>query len=267
MLPSYSIKYLYALALAEGEGMGTAYEYYAKRLLLNRWLSELPRPGSILIAGLPERYGASLDFILLAMDLDAQITVVDDRPDALRHLNAAIETLSRNPGAPQLTTLSNLSVVELGTIDTFGTKFDLALTSEVLQRLDPARRQAFLSGLVSVAHSVALFSPNAGNGAHTTISGLASIHLDELRILIERATTHDAIKSAGAKREYVVGYVDMPPFPPGITRSEAQRVQASQGWFESAAMWGLARYARLEKYLPKGLRSRQAHIVYALVAA
>ena len=29
MLAHYTIKDLYALALAEGEGMGTAYEYYA----------------------------------------------------------------------------------------------------------------------------------------------------------------------------------------------------------------------------------------------
>ncbi len=66
MLPTHSIKALYALALAEGEGMGTAYEYYAKRLILGRWLAERPRPASILIAGLPQKYGASLDLLLLA---------------------------------------------------------------------------------------------------------------------------------------------------------------------------------------------------------
>ena len=38
VLQKRSIKSLYPLALAEGEGVGTAYEYFAKRLILGRWL-------------------------------------------------------------------------------------------------------------------------------------------------------------------------------------------------------------------------------------
>ena len=39
MLPTNAtVKSLYPLALAEGEGVGTAYEYLAKRLTLSRWL-------------------------------------------------------------------------------------------------------------------------------------------------------------------------------------------------------------------------------------
>ena len=91
MLAHYTIKDLYALALAEGEGMGTAYEYYAKRLALGRWLKARPRPASILVAGLPEKYGASLDFLLLAGELGAAVTVVDDRPAALDRLRGALD--------------------------------------------------------------------------------------------------------------------------------------------------------------------------------
>jgi hypothetical protein len=83
MLANYSIKDLYALALAEGEGMGTAYKYYVKRLILRRFLDGRLQPRSILIAGLPEKYGASLDFVLLGSELGATITVVDDRPWAI----------------------------------------------------------------------------------------------------------------------------------------------------------------------------------------
>ena len=36
----HSIKTLYPLALAEGEGVGTAYEYFTKRLHLVRWLKQ-----------------------------------------------------------------------------------------------------------------------------------------------------------------------------------------------------------------------------------
>jgi hypothetical protein len=83
MLGNYSVKDLYTLALAEGEGMGTAYEYYVKRMALRRFLDGRPRPDSILIAGLPEKYGASLDFVLLGSELGAAAAVVDDRPWAI----------------------------------------------------------------------------------------------------------------------------------------------------------------------------------------
>jgi hypothetical protein len=57
----------------------------------------------------------------------------------------------------------------------------------------------------------------------------------------------------------------MPPFPPGIIRSNEQRVQATSGKLEGLAMWGLGYYARAERWLPTAMRRRQAHIVYALV--
>jgi len=83
-LPRRSISSLYPLALAEGEGLGTAYEYYAKRLVLAQWLAGLPLPRRLLIAGLPEKYGSSLDFFLLAQDLAAtEVVVIEDRPAAL----------------------------------------------------------------------------------------------------------------------------------------------------------------------------------------
>ena len=80
-LPTHSIKELYTYALAEGEGVGTAYEYFAKRLVLNRWLSSLSIPKRILIAGLPEKYGCSFDFWLLAKEWQAELVIVDERED------------------------------------------------------------------------------------------------------------------------------------------------------------------------------------------
>jgi hypothetical protein len=75
------------LALAEGEGVGTAYEYFAKRLALGRWLKQVGRPVRMLVAGLPQKYGSSLDFLLLAEELGAEVTVVDERPSALQNCN------------------------------------------------------------------------------------------------------------------------------------------------------------------------------------
>jgi hypothetical protein len=91
MLKSISIKSLYALALAEGEGVGTAYEYYAKRLTLARWLKQVGRPVRMLVAGLPQKYGSSLDFLLLAEELGVAVTVVDERPFALDKLQSSLE--------------------------------------------------------------------------------------------------------------------------------------------------------------------------------
>lgn len=269
MLHPYSLKSLYPLALAEGEGMGTAYEYYAKRLVLGRWLAGRPRPATMLIAGLPEKYGASLDFLLLAGELGAAVTVVDDRPAALERLNDALAALAGSalplawPGARIL--------VDLPALDALNGRFDLAVSSEVLQRLFPAERPIYVSRLQERASALALFTPNADNPAHTGRSGLKGMRLDELRTLVEdgRPQTVDHSRSGGGpssvvRRRSSVGYIDMPPFPPGITRSETQREQATQGAFEGLVMSGLRFYAHGERYLPGALRRRQSHIVYAL---
>ena len=68
----------------------------------------------------------------------------------------------------------------------------------------------------------------------------------------------------GRPSAVVSGYIDMPPFPPGITRSDEQREQATQGAFEAVVMGGLRVYAHGERLLPGALRRRQSHIVYAL---
>ena len=56
----------------------------------------------------------------------------------------------------------------------------------------------------------------------------------------------------------------MPAFPPGTTRGDAQRGQATQGRFEALVMWGLGVYVHSERYLPGVVRRRQSHIVYGL---
>ncbi|HEX6383064.1 MAG TPA: hypothetical protein VF177_00200, partial [Anaerolineae bacterium] len=90
MIPIHSIKSLYTLALAEGEGVGTAYEYYAKRLVLSPWLRQVRRPQRVLVAGLPQKYGASLDFLLLAAEVGAAVVVIDERPPAVAKFQRAL---------------------------------------------------------------------------------------------------------------------------------------------------------------------------------
>lgn len=262
MIKSHSILDLYPLALAEGEGVGTAYEYYTKRLLLSSWLGGQPAPKRILVAGLPQKYGASLDFLLLAQELGGWLTIVDDRPAALARLRQAMATCQGNDlllaAQPQL-----LLTGDLATLSELAPPFDLALSSEVLQRLAPREQAGYVSRLLTLAPQVALFAPNGDNNAHVQHSGLAGVPLEELELRagegLERGRNTAVVTSLRT------GHVDMPPFPPGITRSESERAQAATGKLEAAAMWGLGIYAHLEQHLPAPWRISRSHIVYAFI--
>lgn len=260
MLLPYSIKDLYPLALAEGEGMGTAYEYYVKRKALGRFLAGRPPPRSILIAGLPEKYGASLDFLLLAGEMGAAVTVIDERPAALARLKDSIKSLADLPGSPPIAQPQATLLGDLNTLSAVRGGFELALSSETLQRLSPDGRLTYISRLKQMSPILAVFCPNAGNEAHNTHSGLGGLHLDEMRQLTMGVESPTTISAA------VSGYIDMPPFPPGITRTAEQRDDATSGRFEAFVMWGLGLYSRTERLLPAGLQRRNSHIVYGFVA-
>ncbi len=249
-----SIKALYVLALAEGEGVGTAYEYYAKRLALLPWLAKDDSPRTMLVAGLPEKYGSSLDFLLLGAEMGSQITVVDDRPNALRKLSDALDALKSQRYAPALRPQLCLTS-DLSAIAELNGRFDLVVSSEVLQRLDAGQRQAYVRRTRQLAARVALFMPNADNDAHVGLSGLNGLHLEELQMLVEQNTPSPARTN----------YIDMPPFPPGISRTSDQREEATSGKVEAFAMWGLGIYAQLEKWIPESIRRKWAHIVFAFL--
>ncbi len=260
MLQDYTIKDLYALALAEGEGVGTAYEYYVKRLALRPWLAGQKRPSSILIAGLPEKYGASLDFLLLAAELDTAVTVLDDRPAVLERARQALAAAQAH-GWLQAVWPDFVLVEHMAAFEKINAHYDLVLSSELLQRLSPEERLFYVKRICEVGTAVALFTPNAGNPAHTNLSGLSGLYLHELSALVQHALAARYPQKMFASH---FGVIDMPPFPPGITRSDEQREQATSGRFEAIVMWGLAYYARAEKFLSGPIRRRQSHIVYAL---
>ena len=243
-----SIRGFYPLALAEGEGVGTAYEYFAKRLVLTPFLARAGCLDRVLIAGLPEKYGASLDFLLLAAGSGARVLVMDDRPEALA---AARRALAKAQDAGLLRGIDpDYRVGDLAE-PALDERFDLALSCEVLQRLSESQRQSYWGRLRDGARAVALFAPNGDNPAHTALSGLNGLTLAQVAALVADAP--------GAR----CGYIDMPPFPPGITRSEEQRARASSGRFEALAMTGLALYARAERLFPTSMRRRNSHIVFA----
>ncbi|MCL4263020.1 MAG: hypothetical protein KJ069_07380 [Anaerolineae bacterium] len=253
-LPKTSIKSLYALALAEGEGVGTAYEYFAKRLVLRPWLPTIPPVKRLLITGLPEKYGSSLDYLLLAEGLGATAVIADDRPAALEKFQASWDR-ARQVGwltavQPELILVQNMA--EMAGLSG---PFDLAISNEVIQRLPAADRPAYVQRQGEITTAVALFCPNAANPDHAAHSGLSTLELSELLTL---SPAHLVTRS---------GYIDMPPFPTGVSRSAEQRTQAESGAFEGLVMWGLGYFARLERWLPTAVRRQKSHIIYNLMSS
>ncbi len=245
-----TVRSLYPYALAEGEGVGTAYEYVAKSAFMRPLAEELTRPHGrpprLLVAGLPEKYGSSLDFAILAHVLDADLLVVDDRPAAIERAEKVVRGLQAGGrltglrvqyrSVPTLADLAGLTDVE---------PHDAVLSCEVLQRVGHGARGAFADGLRSLSPRGALFVPNSENGSHLKISGLGGLTGPDLAALFPGA---------------VCDYVHMPPFPPGITRSADQRSRASTGMLEALAMRGLDSYCRAESIVPAIVKRRVAHI-------
>lgn len=250
MMRTYSVGELYPLAMAEGEGVGTAYEYLTKRLALAKWLRAGAAPERMLIAGLPEKYGSSLDFALVAHEYDAELLVVDERPEALARFGASLAKAQAQGYLSGLKWQGQLEKdLGRGVIKARG--FELALSSEVLQRVETAERQAYVTTMRETAGRAAIFCPNGDNQAHVGRSGLVGVTLEALTAL--------TVGWAGNK-----GFIDMPPFPPGLTRSDEQREQAATGRLEALVMSGLGIYARMERLVPGGIRRSQSHIVFAL---
>jgi len=250
----HDIKSLYAINLVEGEGVGTAYEYCAKFRKLEKFINSIEKPKKILIAGLPEKYGLSMDFFLLGQILKAETVVVDERPEVLARAQSVLSTLKEK----QLIDAKMVVFEKVENLTSFKDegimkgKFDLALSSEVYQRLDGGQ-QAYIDNLRIKADNLAIFVPNQGNSSHAELSGLKSVYLEGL------------LKHFGECANmsiYDAGYLDMPPFPPGLSRSQEKRQQASENRLEGFLMKILGLYCYFEKFFPGFVKKKIAHITY-----
>lgn len=253
MLPPVSLQLLYPLALAEGEGIGVAYDYFVRRRLLAQWLKTRPRPRRLLIAGLPERYGFSLDFFLLAQEWSAELVVLDERPRRLEKSAKAFAAAQRQGYFHNLTP-TYLPVSDLIQLPELTGTFDLILSSEVLQRIPPEWLPRYWQNLWQRSTSIALFAPNADNPSHPTYSDLQGVYLNDMYTFALMA----------AECPIKIGYMDIPPFPPGVSRSPSQREQLQVGRVSWLAMTFLEGYARLEPYFSQRWSRGRAHNVYTL---
>jgi len=237
--------------------MGTAYEYSAKLKLLQRFLTSVGSPRRILIGGLPEAYGVGLDLALLAALQDCHVVVADDRPDELGTFAAALESPPLSRWVPR----DRFEVRRLGTLTspTVGAdpRYDLWVTTSAIQRLKGKGLGGYLAQVRECASHAVLLAPNKDNRAHLTLTKMDGFHLPELVALCRDADL--VVEGAG--------YVDLPPFPPGIKRSEAAKQKAAHSGIERFAMRGLEWWSCGERYLPRPLKRRYAHLTYVLLGS
>lgn len=255
MLPTLSLRMLYPLALTEGEGMGTAYEYFVRRRLLAQWLKARPRPQRLLIAGLPEKYGFSLDFFLMAQEWAAELVVVDERPQRLEKCRKAVAAAQRQGYFHNLDP-HYLPVSDLVHLPELTGSFDLAFCAELVQRIPPEWFPRYWRAIWERATSAALFAPNANNTSHVSYSRLHGVYLDDMKtiaLMAPEATVR-------------IGYLDTPPFPPGVSRTLEQREHALTGQFNAVSVRLLEWYARLEPSFSKRWSRGRAHTVYTLAS-
>jgi len=145
-----SMEEFYELALSEGEGLGTAYEYYVKQRILRKLLRFRPR--TALIYGLPEKYGYSLDLVKFCNDNDIRCSVYEKGPKLERLL--------------RLCKMHDFMLPEI--VKKLGF-YDILLSSEVLQRKAiPIHKHA---------NDAVIFVPNGLNKMHTSLRGLSEYEM------------------------------------------------------------------------------------------
>ena len=246
----HSINDYYLPAYLEGEGVGTAYEYFAKRRIIHKYIKG-KTIRNILIVGLPEKYGYSMDFVILGDSISARITILEDRQ---AKIDKAKEIISELQSRKILSNNLNISFQKVDNFLNFKNAgiYDLVLTCETLQRIESPKD--FVESYNKMSKIFIAFCPNGDNESHNTLSGLKSIPLSKLKKEVFQLIP---------VKEY--GYIDFPPFPPGIKLSEEKRQNVNEGWLQGIAMRILGMYCRMEPLYPSFLKKRFAHIVYFVI--
>jgi len=252
---SFSVIALYPLALLEGQGMGTAYEYSAKLKLLERVVAEMLPLQSLFIGGLPEDYGVDLGLALLAARYGCWTVVADDRPWAL-------ETFAYALTSPPLAALADPGHFEMRHLTTLArpagaddAPFDLWVTTSALQRLKDSELAGYLAHVRTKSRHAVLLVPNKANKEHLTLSGLDGFFLPDLVA---------ACRQAGLKVRQA-GHLDVAPFPPGLKRSPEAKEKAVESRLERLVMRSLEGWVQVERRLPRFLKRRFGHLAYVVL--
>jgi hypothetical protein len=249
-----SFVHMYPLNLLEREGLGLTYEHFVKWRLLQRFFSKTFIPKSILVAGLSQKYGFNVDFLMLAHFLQAKIYFLDERGQKLKKLNQAIRKVKKKGYTFKQNQIQLIKVEDL-IKHKFDKTIDLLINCEVLQQYNKAKRINFMENFLPICQIAAFFAPNKKNKAHLLISKLPALTVNQLK---------DSVKRDNFEI-FSTGFIDAPPFPPGIKRTNEQRGKLQNSLFGKTMMLFLTLWAFLEKILPKPFLKKKAHLVYLLL--
>jgi hypothetical protein len=251
---------MYPYALLEGQGMGTAYEYYAKLRVMHAVFARTGKPHTLVALGLPEKHGYDLDFVLLAHELQASLWLCEDRPavqdvcqDALAHL-------------PDPSFGESVQFVQIDSLTHWpsltGRHFDWAISTAAAQRLPDREIVTYIQNARQIADRMFLFIPNGGNRSHATLSELRGLEMDRVLALCEQAVSGGPPSLTETSRIIAAGYCDIPPFPPGLARSAQAKENAINSPIEAAAMRALEWWCRGEPWFPRPIKRKFAHLNY-----
>lgn len=223
------LKKFYNLALIEGEGLGTAYEYLAKRRILKPCFKN----EKILVYGLPEKYGFSLDLLYFLDKSDCEIHVYEDRKEKVRQYGKIIKTLLKKRIIRRTPLI----------IDEIKESYDFVLSSEVIQRFNPKELQSYFLNLKNSSKKAIIFFPNGNNKAHYFLTKLRGYKPESLSRLF-----YGKVES---------GFVDMPPFPPGLRVKSDRTHQNLKLLIPLLSLWLF-----VEQICPRFVKKRFCHIAY-----
>jgi len=200
-----NISSLYEIASIEGEGWGTAYEYFSKLPHLKKSF-ENEENIEVMILGLPEKYGYSMDFILYCyLSNVKKIIVFDERKEKIENFSKLLVAINKII-SKHLGIIPDIEIHKVRSWDELKNyNVDITLSCEVLQRLDGTSKDTYVNFIKNNTRKYQIFVPNGNNDAHKNVSALRTLHIDELTGIFEKTKITD------------FGYVDCPPNPPGIT--------------------------------------------------
>ena len=249
------LKFWYRLNLLEGEGLGSSYEYVNKLCKLRSWFSD-KRLNKVVIAGLPGKYGFSLDLILFSFLAGANVIIVaDDRQAKIKALTRILKSDLWPVALRDIIQIKLLTRQQLTSPRFYKDNFDmidLVINSEVVQNWTKPERVNWVEGMTQLTSNLVIFVPNKGNQAHMTVSKLKNLSIDEVNKLTPKPKT--------------TGYIDMPPFPPGIKRSDEQKGALAESkffWFPLSK--ALEMWMGLQNNILSGLLPSRAHLIYLFV--
>lgn len=208
-----NISNLFETATLEGEGWGTAYEYYSKLPYLNKSF-ENEKNIEVMILGLPEKYGYSMDFILYCyLNSVKKIFVFDERKEKIDNFSRLLKDINKNI-TKRLGMIPDIDIYNINSWNELENyHVDITLSCEVLQRLDSLSKEKYINFITNNTRKCLIFVPNGKNNAHKTVSSLRSLYIDELTGMVANKT-----------KLIDFGYVDCPPNPPGITLNKNKKL-------------------------------------------